>query len=133
MGQEGQISSAEIADIMLRQDRFLTVTEVTAMATSEYPHLLVTRDRVTNIIRHFVRSARALCESQDGVYPHRYRLHGLYGYQFKVRGRTPEYDHLMVENTSKAIQERAERERRELFRMVNDLWNNAVKGRKASA
>ncbi|HBT4785557.1 TPA: late promoter activating protein [Klebsiella variicola subsp. variicola] len=127
----GQISSAEIADIMLRQDTFLTVTEVTRLAVSEYPHLHVTRDRVTNIIRHFVRSTRALCESEDGAYPHRYRLHGLYGYQFKVRGRTPDYAHLVVDNTSKASQERAECQRRELVGMANRLWNSAVSNRRA--
>lgn len=128
----GQISSAEIADIMLRHGDFLTVTEVTRLATSEYPTLLVTRDRVTNIIRHFVRSTRAQCEREEGVYPHRYRLHGLYGYQFKVRGRIPDYGSLMVDNTSKALQECAERDRRELMALANRIWNNTVRTRKAT-
>lgn len=129
----GQISSAEIADIMLRHGDFLTVTEVTRLAASEYPALLVTRDRVTNIIRHFARSKRAQCEREEGIYPHRYRLHGLYGYQFKVRGRIPDYGSLMVENTSKALVESSERDRREVVNLANQIWNNTVRSRKAIA
>lgn len=83
-----QISSAEIADIMIRADCYLTVTEITILAKEKYPHLHVSRVSVTNIIRHFVRSSRAICELDDRVYPRKYWLHGLNGYQFKVRGRT---------------------------------------------
>lgn len=127
----GHISSAEIADIMLRQEKSLTVTEVTRLAASEYPQLLVTRDRVTNIIRHFVNSPHAVCEAEHDVYPHQYRLHGLCGYQFKVRGRTPIFETLIVGNSSKALQEESERKRRKLVNMANQLWNNTVKNRRA--
>jgi hypothetical protein len=126
-----KISSAEIADIMLRQERFLTISEVTIIASSEHPRMLVTRDRVTNIIRHFVQSTFAFCEADRSVYPHRYYLHSLHGYQFKVRGRIPMYDRLMVKNSTKASMEQAECERRRLVCMANHIWNQSVANRRA--
>lgn len=124
-----QISSAEIADIMIRADCYLTVTEITTLAKEKYHHLHVSRVSVTNIIRHFVRSSRAICELDDRVYPRKYWLHGLNGYQFKVRGRTPEYGSLLVKNCSRKSVEQARKEQRELVDMANKLWNAAVKKR----
>lgn len=124
-----KISSAEIADIMIRKDCYLTVTEITTLAKDKYPHLHVSRVNVNNIIRHFVRSSRAICERDDRVYPRKYRLHGLDGYQFKVRGRTPQFDRLLVKNSNRFIFGKNQTERRELVNMANRLWNEAIKRR----
>ena len=127
-----QISSAEIADIMIRANCYLTVTEITSRAKAQYPHLHVSRVNVNNIIRFFVRSSRAICEIDDRVYPRKYWLHGLNGYQFKVRGRTPEFGRLLVKNTNRKIEAQLRKEQRQLVAMANQLWNAAVKKREAS-
>ncbi|EPL8679424.1 late promoter activating protein [Klebsiella michiganensis] len=128
----GQISSAEIADIMLRQRRFLMVSEIVAIASAEYPELTVTRMRVANIIRCLMTSERAVCEIQTQTYPRRYCLHGICGYQFKSRGRRPEFEHLVVDYTTKSSIEEGEAERRRLVAMANKLWNQSIRSRKAS-
>lgn len=126
------ISSAEIADLMLRNKRFLTITEVTKIAQESYPDMVVTREKITNIIRHFVRSAHACCEQQFGIYPHKYLLHCLVGYQFKVRGRSPDFSALKVSNTSKSIRANADDRRREMLTLANKIFARLERERRES-
>lgn len=123
------ISSAEVADIMIQGGRFMTITEITLISAEQYPEMTVTRVQITNIVRHFVRSVHASCERQNTVYPHRYCLHGLDEYQFKVRGRTPDYDSLSVTTTSKAIRQAAKNSHREIGLFAHNLFSRMVRER----
>lgn len=124
------ISSAEISDLMLRQSRYLTISEITFLARAKYPTLTVTRNQVTNIVRHFMKSQSAHCELEPDSYPHRYYLHDVTGYQFRVRGRCPDFSRMLVKGTSKATRERQEQQNREVSQMAKQLMDNAVRRRR---
>ena len=118
------ISSAEVADIMLRQAKYLSITEIMHLARRAYPELEVTRNQITNIIRYFNRdNSKATCSRRDDSHPYRYRLYSVSGYKFKVRGRRPDFSRLVVKESLCSTLEREELNHRTVVSAATRIWN----------
>jgi len=126
------ICSLEVSALMLRERRFLTITELTKIAKKEYPRFRVERGQVMNIVRAFVSSNKALCEVDADAYPHRYFLRSLNGYKFKVRNRDEHLDIHNLQAPSKASCEVLERERQLLSNLAKNIMDDSARRREAA-
>jgi hypothetical protein len=123
------ICSLEVSALMLKESRYLTISELTEIARSAYPAFKVQFGQVMNIVRTLVSSKFTICDVDTSTYPYRYHLVSLNGYKFKVRNRNKHYELYSLQNTSKAAIERAETERQLLSHLCKHLMDESVRRR----
>lgn len=125
-----RITSVEVAAVMLKKGRYLTIAEIMAALTEEYPHLENGHTAVTNIVRTFVKSPVASCFSLPEAYPRQYLLTSVTGYLFKVRGnRKVSFDDLPFHSGRKADLNREQEKSQEVSRLAFQLFNSVTRRR----
>lgn len=130
--QSELICSLEISALMLRERRFLTITELTALAKREFPMFRVERGQVMNIVRALASSNKALCEVNSDAYPHKYFLRSINGYKFKVRNRHKHFDIHNLQVPNKATSEALEKERQLLSNLAKSIMDDSARRRGAT-
>lgn len=125
-----RVSSVEVADLLIRQRCYMTVAEVTRLVEKKFPHMVVSKGAITNILRTFVKSPCAQCLVDPDAYPRRYMLESVNNYIFKVRGRRKvSYDGLVVRAATKKELEKREREHISVCLMARELMDKCLRGR----
>lgn len=128
-----RITSVEVAAVMLKCGRYMTIAEIMATLTETYPELENGHTSVTNVVRTFMKSQSASCFSLPGAYPRMYLLTSVSGYLFKVRGnRQVCYDDLPFHSGSKKDLELENKKSQEVSRLAFGLFNSICRRRIAS-
>jgi hypothetical protein len=132
-GMSERITSVEVAAVMLKCGRYMTISEIMAALTEAYPELENGHTSVTNIVRTFMKSPSASCFSFPGAYPRMYLLTSVSGYLFKIRGnRQVCYDDLPFHSGSKKDLELENKKSQEVSRLAFNLFNSICRERIAS-
>lgn len=125
-----RITSVEVAAVMLKEGRYMTISEIMATLTETYPHLENGHTAVTNIVRTFVKSPVASCFSLPGAYPRQYLLTSVTGYLFKIRGnRQVSFEDLPFHSGSKSDLDREQEKNQEVSRLAFQLFNSVTRRR----
>ncbi|MDT0178163.1 late promoter activating protein [Enterobacter sp. BRE11] len=129
-----RVSSVEVADLLIRQQSYMTVAQITCLVQEAYPDMLVNTGIITNILRVFVQSPFAQCNVHPDAYPRQYHLKAMNGYIFKVRGRKEvSYDGLLVESATKQARYAKEQEQRSLCMLARELMDRCQRVRMEKA
>lgn len=77
--------SLEVAQLMIDQDRPLTVSEISCLLAMKDSTLTIDHNHTSYIVRHFAESHHCTCVISRDSYPPRYHLKSIEGYTFKIR------------------------------------------------
>ncbi|WP_312329923.1 hypothetical protein [Atlantibacter hermannii] len=125
-----RITSVEVANVMLREHRYMTISEIMCALAETYPHLTADHTAVTNVVRTFFKSPFAACLCKPGAYPRQYMLTSVKGYKFKIRGgRQVCFDDLPFNNGTREEKEKEYEKSQALSRMAFEIMNEAVRRR----
>ncbi|CAM3962446.1 hypothetical protein KGP26_29780 (plasmid) [Serratia sp. JSRIV002] len=95
-----RISSAEVADFMLRLNRPVSAPELTVLLQKAYPGLLVEKNDIYIRLKGFYRSAQADCVLDDDVRPRTFHLKAISSHYFKFRnGRRIDLSTTVIKET----------------------------------
>lgn len=125
-----RITSVEVASIMLRERRYMTISEIMSALDKAYPHMSADHTAVTNVVRTFFKSPFAVCLSMPNAYPRQYMLTSVKGYKFKIRGgRQICYDDLPFNGGTREEKEKEYEKSQALSRMAFEIMNDSVRRR----
>ena len=80
-----KISGVEVAQIMLDENKPLSIREIIAIAAKDYPNTEADVANVGAMVRHFVESVFCSCLAIKDTYPHKYHLKCVRDYIFRIR------------------------------------------------